>query len=73
MTTKTDKPRIKYGTTITKKMVCDKCNDGSCEVLLHRNVVKGCEKPEDVEPPKWVREGKCIHKSFYDAEWVDKS
>ena len=68
---KSKKPRVKYGTILTKKMICDKCNDGSCEVLLHRKVFKGRESTDDFGVPDWMNEGQCLFQSFNDAKWEE--
>ena len=63
--------RVKYGTSITKTLICKKCNDGSCEVKMIRDVVKNRQTTDDFDAPKWIVEKRCIYNSFIDAEWIE--
>lgn len=62
--------KVKYGTFVERTFICSKCNDCTCTVTRKMKVVISCQKPSDIEPPKWIKEGKCLNLSFNDAEWV---
>ena len=65
-------PKVKYGTFVERTFICSKCNDTSCTVSIKMKVVISCQKPSDIGTPKWIQEGKCMHQSFNDSEWIDK-
>lgn len=62
--------KVKYGTFVERTFICSRCNDTTCKVSIKMTVVISCQKPSDIGTPKWIQEGKCMHQSFNDAEWV---
>ncbi len=69
-----DMARVKYGTFVEKILICNNCDDGDsiCKVILKRKVKINCQKPSDFDAPKWIKDGECIHRSFFDAKWIEQ-